>query len=155
MIPTKPGRLMAVPRTLEVRLEIVKALHTLAVDDEPERFQRRAEIGAVRRDLERLSQALRDACSEWATEFGAELRKELGKYSPDQLRVPSGNPDGGQWTSGAASPQANQSDAQRIRIAAAGGLRCDGFSGGCQSGGTYDTTAMYSIYGRSLCMDCA
>jgi hypothetical protein len=29
-----------------------------------------------------------------------ELRLWLRKYSPDQPRVPAGNPDGGQWTSG-------------------------------------------------------
>ena len=29
--------------------------------------------------------------------------KFLRKYSPDQPRVPAGNPDGGQWTSGGSS----------------------------------------------------
>ncbi|ACA20387.1 YD repeat-containing protein [Methylobacterium sp. 4-46] len=35
------------------------------------------------------------------------------------------------------------------------GFRCDGFSAGCQSGGTYGTTAMYCVRGRKLCFDCA
>jgi hypothetical protein len=32
---------------------------------------------------------------------------ELRKYNPDQPRVPAGNPDGGQWTSGAAEGEAS------------------------------------------------
>jgi hypothetical protein len=32
-----------------------------------------------------------------------ELRRFQQKYSPDQPRVPAGNPDGGQWTSGGGS----------------------------------------------------
>jgi hypothetical protein len=40
----------------------------------------------------------------------AELQSELKKYSPDQSRVPAGNRDGGQWTSGVAQ--------QTMRVAA-------------------------------------
>lgn len=38
---------------------------------------------------------------------------------------------------------------------AAGGRACEGFSGGCQSGGSYGSSALYSVLGRNLCMDCA
>jgi RHS repeat-associated protein len=38
---------------------------------------------------------------------------------------------------------------------AAGDLLCEGFSGGCQSGGSYGTTAMYCVSGLNLCRDCA
>jgi RHS repeat-associated protein len=38
---------------------------------------------------------------------------------------------------------------------AAGDLRCEGFSGGCQGGGSYGTTAMYCVSGRNVCRDCA
>jgi len=57
MIPHRSYRPMAVPRTLEVRLEILKAIHEL---------------------------------------MGPAVRK----FDPDQPRVPAGNRDGGQWTSG-------------------------------------------------------
>jgi RHS repeat-associated protein len=32
---------------------------------------------------------------------------------------------------------------------------CEGFGGGCQSGGTYGTTGMYCISGRNVCRQCA
>jgi hypothetical protein len=56
MIPHKSFRPMAVPKTLEVRLEILRAIHEL---------------------------------------MGSAVRK----FDPDQPRVPSGNRDGGRWTS--------------------------------------------------------
>ena len=34
----------------------------------------------------------------------------LGKYSPEQPRVPAGNPDGGQWTSGGGSGEGSAGD---------------------------------------------
>jgi hypothetical protein len=74
----------------------------------------------------------------------------LCKYNPaweDEPRVPAGNPDGGQWTG-------DGGDAD-VQIAAVGDLPCQGFAGGCQSGGTYGTTAMYRIFGRNVCRDCA
>lgn len=42
-----------------------------------------------------------------------------------------------------------------FRLPQQGGLRCDGFSGGCQTSGSYGTTALYNVFGRNLCMDCA
>ena len=52
--------------------------------------------------------------------------------------------------------QNNQSGTpiEGIQIAAAGDLKCQGFSGGCQSGGSYGATAMYGVSGRVLCTDC-
>ena len=68
----------------------------------------------------------------------------LCKYSPDEPRVPPGNADGGQWTSGGADGT--------TRVAE---LKWDGFSAGCQSGGSYSSGAMFRIGGRNLCWDCA
>jgi hypothetical protein len=42
-----------------------------------------------------------------------------------------------------------------LQPAAAGDLRCEGFSGGCQSGGDWGTTAAYRVEGRNLCPKCA
>jgi len=46
-------------------------------------------------------------------------------------------------------------DASGDRLAAAGDLKCDGFSAGCQSGGSYGTTATHNIEGRNVCTSCA
>ena len=109
----------------------------------------------------------------------AEAAQVVQKYSPNQPRVPAGNPGGGEWTSegtidsadvvssfpndrGDSAEQvsdstdgADQSNGPGIQIAASGYFQCEGFGAGCQSGGSYGTTAMYSISGRKLCMDCA
>lgn len=74
----------------------------------------------------------------------ADLRK-YGDAWEDEPRVPAGNPDGGQWTTGGPG----------VQVAAAGDLPCDGFAGGCQSGGSYGTTAMFGIDNKNLCYDCA
>jgi hypothetical protein len=102
MKPPLPHSESAVPRTLHAQLEIAKAMRMLMApdDDEPLR-QRRAEIVALRRDLEVLAGDVRKAFEEAAALAKAELRVALAKkYNPDQPRVPVGNRDGGQWTSG-------------------------------------------------------
>nr|MDA3877125.1 RHS repeat-associated core domain-containing protein [Halothiobacillus sp.] len=38
---------------------------------------------------------------------------------------------------------------------AAGDLKCQGFSGGCQNGGSFGSTGMYYIGGKLLCYSCA
>jgi hypothetical protein len=43
--------------------------------------------------------------------------------------------------------------ADTFQVAAAGDLKCTG--GYCRSGGTYGTTAMYSVLGEPVCRDCA
>jgi hypothetical protein len=99
MKPSLPRIESSVPRLQHVRLEIAKAIGTLmAPEDQPLR-QRRAEIVALRRDLELLAGDIRKAFAEVAALAKTELRAALTKYSPDQPRVPAGNPDGGQWTS--------------------------------------------------------
>jgi len=102
MKPPLPRSLSAVPQTLHVQLEIANAIRALAAGpDEDELLrQRRAEIAAIRRDLEALSRGIRKAGEEWLVVAKAELRAALKKYSPDQPRVPAGNPDGGRWTTG-------------------------------------------------------
>lgn len=74
MIPYKPNRLTAVPRTLEVRLEIMKAIRTLTAQDDGGLIrQRGADI--------------------------AGLRSYVQKFDPNEPRVSAGTSDGGQWTS--------------------------------------------------------
>lgn len=63
------------------------------------------------------------------------------RYRADQPRAPRGTPEGGQWVD------------DRVHLAA--GTPCDGFSGGCQSGGSYGTSAIVKIFGKKLCWDCA
>lgn len=74
------------------------------------------------------------------------------KYRPDQPLMPSGVPEGGEWTVDPNSAR-QQALAERVRVAA--GPKCDGFSGGCQMGGTFGTTGMFKISGKNLCWDCA
>jgi hypothetical protein len=101
MNPDRPRRLSAVPRTLHTQLEIAKAIRTLAGPDGDELLrQRRAEIAAIRRDLDVLKRGVRKLGEELPALVMAELQSEQKKYSPDQPRVPAGNRDGGQWTSG-------------------------------------------------------
>jgi len=73
----------------------------------------------------------------------APLRKD--GFDPDEARVPAGNPDGGQWTSDGGDGS--------FEVAAGGDLPCQG--GYCESGGTRGTAAMYRIFGRNVCRDCA
>jgi hypothetical protein len=101
MNPYGPRILTAVPQTLHTQLEIAEAIRTLAGPDEDELLrQRRAEIAAIRRDLDVLARGVRKLAEELPALVMAELQSELKKYSPDQPRVPAGNRDGGRWTSG-------------------------------------------------------
>ena len=98
MNPYGPRILTAVPQTLHTQLEIAKAIRTLAGPDEDELLrQRRAEIAAIRRDLDALARGVRKLGEELPALVMAELQSELKKYSPDQPRVPAGNRDGGRW----------------------------------------------------------
>jgi hypothetical protein len=99
MKPPLPRTLSAVPQTLHTRLEIAKAIRTLAGPDQDELLrQRRAEIAAIRRDLDSLARDVGKAGKECLTLAKAELWAVLKKYSPDQPRVPAGDPAGGRWT---------------------------------------------------------
>jgi hypothetical protein len=48
-----------------------------------------------------------------------------------------------------------EADPQEVHLAAAGDLKCEGFSAGCQNRGSWGSTAAYGISGRKLCYDCA
>lgn len=90
--------LTAVPQTLEVRLELAKAIRTLlASDDNRNRLQRRVETRVAYQDPEALARSIPQAARECASAVSAFMT--LRKYSPDQPRMPAGNRDGGQWTS--------------------------------------------------------
>jgi hypothetical protein len=80
MKPPLPRIESAVPRPLHVQLEIAKAIRALAGPDEDELLQqRRAEIAAIRRDLEALSRDIRKAGEEWLVLAKAELGAALKK----------------------------------------------------------------------------
>lgn len=85
---TLPRILYAVPHTLQVRMEIVKAIRALAAQDEAERLQKRIKVEAA--------SSVREIIREIVGELCRELRKAA--FNPDEPRVPAGNPDGGQWT---------------------------------------------------------
>jgi hypothetical protein len=110
MKPPLPRTLSAVPQTLHTRIEIAKAIRTLAGPDEDELLrQRRAEIAAIHRELKALARGVRKLGEELPALVMPELRAALKKYSPDQPRVPAGNPGGGQWTSDGGDGPANDS----------------------------------------------
>jgi hypothetical protein len=106
MKPPLPRTLSAVPQTLHARFEIAKAIRTLAGPDEDELLQqRRAEIAAIRRDLEALSRDLHQAFEAAATLAKAEVRaalKKSGKLAflkagtddPEHPGWPAGTPGG-------------------------------------------------------------
>jgi hypothetical protein len=82
MKPPLPRTLSAVPQTMHARLEIAKAIRALAGPDEDELLrQRRAEIAAIRRDLEALSRDIRKVGEEFLVTAKAELRKSLKERS--------------------------------------------------------------------------
>jgi hypothetical protein len=122
MNPYRPYRLSAVPRTLHTQLEIAKAIRALAGPDHDELlWQRRTEIAALRRDLDVLARGVHKLGEELPALVMAELQSELRKYSPDQPRVPKGNDDGGQWTSGSKAGADAASTAPSPRDATSGG----------------------------------
>ena len=60
-----------------------------------------AEIAHERRVLAALSEEMKEVNAEMAR-WRRRLADEEAKYSPDQPRVPAGNPRGGRWTDGSA-----------------------------------------------------
>jgi hypothetical protein len=102
MKPPLPHSESAVPRTPHAQLEIAKAMRMLMAPDQDELLRRRrAEIAAIRGELEAIKRDLQKAGEECLALVKAELRAALAeKYNPDQPRVPAGNRDGGQWMSG-------------------------------------------------------
>lgn len=97
-----PRMATTTPRTLEKQHEVMEALRALAAQNDEQLRRRRADIAVLRRDLEALrhecgllAQTLPRMCCDQAI---ADVRAYFRKYSPDQPRVPAGNPDGGEWT---------------------------------------------------------
>ena len=85
--------------------------------------------------------------------FDVFVRAFERRYRESQPRAPAGVPEGGQWIANSLNLPAERPD--QVHVAAMLGPRCDGFSAGCQFGGTFGTTGMYRIAGKNLCRDCA
>jgi hypothetical protein len=161
MKPPLPRIESAVPRTLHAELEIAKAVRTLTAPngDDPLR-QRRAEIAAIRQDLEALAREIPRAFKEASALVKAELCGAPRKYNPDHPRVPDrrrttkaavDDPEHPGWPAGAPDrqggrfrPKDGQADAvnenaeTRIRYAS---LEIPGTSPAAvgRSGGTTDS----------------
>jgi len=153
MIPYKWPVATAIPQNPAVRREIARAMQAFLEEGDERLRQRRAEIASLRQGLAELAQDI----ARFRRDAPALLLSELRKYgyNPEEPRVPKHSEGGGRWTSVGAADGTHWSEAPSVQIAAAGWPRCEGFSAGCQSGGSYGTTAMFYIHGRALCMDCA
>jgi hypothetical protein len=158
MKPPLPHGESAVPRTLHAQLEIAKAMRTLMAPDEDELLRRRrAELAAIRGELETMKRDLHKAGEECLALAKAELRAALArKYNPDQPRVPGGNRDGGQWTSGSEAGSdvagvAGDISEPRVRYASLENppVGTDAQAMG-RSGGTIDTAAQDTQIMRNL-----
>lgn len=72
------------------------------------------------------------------------------RYRPDQPRAPRGTPIGGRWILDTGRTL------DRIHVAVCRPLqRCEGFSAGCQNGGTFGSSGSVNVFGKRLCWDCA
>jgi hypothetical protein len=93
-----PRTLQAVPNTLHARLEIADAIRKLSAADQEDLVQqRREELAALRRDIEKLREDLRKINRVFPTLLLAELRK--AGFNPDEPRVPTGSGSkSGEWT---------------------------------------------------------
>jgi hypothetical protein len=111
MKPPLPRSESAVPRTPHTQLEIAKAIRTLMAPNDDGLCRRGAELAAIRGELEAIKRDFQKAGEECLALAKAELRAALAKkYNPDQPRVPAGDRDGGQWTSGSKGGDAAPSD---------------------------------------------
>ncbi|WP_043289336.1 RHS repeat-associated core domain-containing protein, partial [Paraburkholderia oxyphila] len=52
-------------------------------------------------------------------------------------------------------PATSAGNQAAVQVAAAGDLKCQGFSAGCQNGGSYGSTGAYKVNGLILCTSCA
>jgi hypothetical protein len=86
MKPSLPRILSAVPQTLQVQLEIAKAIRRLTSQEVPSQPQQPVETGEERALIKQIVR---------------ELLRDLHKagFNPDEPRVPAGSADGGRWTS--------------------------------------------------------
>jgi hypothetical protein len=96
MPPWQPRILTAVPQHWPVRMEIVKAIRTLAAELEEEKQLRKRTEAA---EAQRRQDDLRHACDE-AVKALHDACRALRKYgfNPNEPRVPAGHREGGQWT---------------------------------------------------------
>ena len=97
MHPWQSRRLTAVPQHWPVRMEIIKAIHTLAAEIKEEELRKRAQAAELQRKTE--TDEVRRACDE-LIEAARDVYHYLRKYGfdPNEPRVPRGNPGAGQWT---------------------------------------------------------
>jgi hypothetical protein len=172
MKPPLPRIESAVPRTLHAELEIAKAVRTLTAPngDDPLR-QRRAEIAAIRQDLEALAREIPRAFKEASALVKAELCGAPRKYNPDHPRVPDrrrttkvavDDPEHPGWPAGAPDrqggrfrPKDGQADAvnenaeTRIRYASleipGTSPAAMGSSGGTTDSATQDTQILTNL----------
>lgn len=86
----------------------------------PQRWQSRAEILKAHLDSLTPDEVRRVRPDYYWLRFGYEAwkRNHQRKYSPNQPRVPAGNPDGGQWTDGGAELNPGSSSSLASRPAA-------------------------------------
>ncbi len=104
MIPYKSHLATLVPTTGNTRFEIVKAVNTLAAQDQEQRLRLRwAELASLRSEFEGIARHLDKLCRDWPLLIRSELCK--AGFDASEPRVPAGHPDGGQWPgdSGAAA----------------------------------------------------
>jgi hypothetical protein len=107
MIPYKWPVARAVPQSMEVRLEIAKAIRAFLEDDDEQFQARRAEIVSIKRELNAIAQEFAKLRRDALSSSGAGLRGQrplispgLRKYgyNPDEPRIPKHNRGGGEWT---------------------------------------------------------
>ena len=104
-----------------------------AAEDEP-----RARAAAEQHAFEREVLALRREFASLKLEY--ELRRFQQKYSPNQPRVPAGNPDSGQWTSGGGAAARTRVADARDRIAPRGPVLSDATPDPVRPGAQYAQT---------------
>lgn len=79
------------------------------------------------------------------------------RYRPDQPRAPRGSSIVGWWIDDLGNFAPSAPDDEPVLIGARRlGARCDGFTAGCQNGGSFGTSAIVHLEaGRRLCWACA
>lgn len=119
--------LMAInpPPTYEKWREVMTTFHALVAEDNKQLARRQAEITALRRELEEFKQDVRRAYRDWISQTPSAIRAGILKYDPDQPRVPAGNRDGGEWTTGDTQDSATQHGLRPILAARSNQAECD------------------------------
>src|SRR5205085_12649918 len=97
----------APPGSPEADPDLLHPWAAVARAEEAKADAERAEQESLRADLEHLHRLVKDLRIDLA------LRRLRHKYSPDQPRVPAGNPDGGQWTDAGGSGAGRPADSGR------------------------------------------